>query len=110
MAASRAAYFLAIVIPVNIAVVCWITGLRPRSFLPWLPSPLLSAAAGILVVYLLSLTGLLDELPAFAALVVAGTASCLATGGVLFALEPRARSLVRPVLRKLRRRTGTATA
>ena len=29
MAASRAAYFLAIVIPVNIAVVCWITGLRP---------------------------------------------------------------------------------
>ena len=31
-------YFLAIVIPVNIAVVCWITGLRPRSFLPWLPA------------------------------------------------------------------------
>jgi len=110
MAASRAAYFLAIVIPVNIAVVCWITGLRPRSFLPWLPSPLLSAAAGILIVFLLSLTGLLDELPAFAALVVAGTASCLAAGGVLFALEPRARSLVRPVLRKLRHRTGTATA
>ena len=45
MAASRAAFFLAIVIPVNLAVVCWITGLRPRSFLPWLPSPLLSAAA-----------------------------------------------------------------
>jgi PST family polysaccharide transporter len=103
MAASRAAFFLAIVIPVNIAVVCWITGLRPRSFLPWLPSPLLSAAAGIAAVFLLGLTGLLDELPAFAALVLAGTASCLAAGGVLFALEPRVRSLARPVLRKLRR-------
>ncbi len=68
MAASRAAFFLAIVIPVNLAVVCWITGLRPRSFLPWLPSPLLSAAAGIGVVALLDLSGLLDGLPAFAAL------------------------------------------
>jgi polysaccharide transporter, PST family len=110
MAASRAAYFLLIVIPVNIAVVCWITGLRPRSFLPWLPSPLLSAAAGIVAVYLLDLTGLLGVLPPFPALVVAGTASILAAGAVLFALEPRARALARPVLRKLRRQTGTATA
>ena len=70
---------------------------------PGAASPLLSAAAGIAVVVLLSLTGLLDELPAFAALVLAGTASCLAAGGVLFALEPRVRSLARPVLRKLRR-------
>jgi hypothetical protein len=66
-------------------------------------SPLLRAAAGIAVVFLLSLTGLLDELPAFSALVLAGTASCLAAGGVLFAFEPRARSLARPVLRRLRR-------
>jgi len=70
---------------------------------PGASSPLLSAAAGIAVVFLLGLTGLLDELPAFAALVLAGTASCLAAGGVLFALEPRVRSLARPVLRKLRR-------
>ncbi|MET1009873.1 MAG: hypothetical protein ABWY96_07485 [Gaiellaceae bacterium] len=64
-------------------------------------SPHFSAAAGIAVVFLLGPTGLLDELSAFAALVLAGTASCLAAGGVLFALEPR--SLARPVLRKLRR-------
>ena len=110
MAASRAAYFVAVVIPVNLAVVCWITGLRPRSFLPWLPSPLLSAAAGIAAVALLELAGLLDGLPAFAALLIAGAASCLAAGAVLFALEPRARQLVRPVIRKLMRRESTATA
>ena len=107
MAASRAAYFVAVVIPVNLAVVCWITGLRPRSFLP---SPLLSAAAGIAAVALLELAGLLDGLPAFAALLIAGAASCLAAGAVLFALEPRARQLVRPVIRKLMRRESTATA
>jgi len=111
MAASRAAFFLAIVIPVNLAVVCWITGLRPRSFLPWLPSPLLSAAAAIGVVALLELSGLLDGLPAIVGLLIAGTASLLAAGALLFALEPRARGLARPVLRKLtRRRAGTATA
>jgi PST family polysaccharide transporter len=110
MAASRAAFFVAIVIPVNLAVVCWITGLRPRSFLPWLPSPLLSAAAGIAAVALLDLAGLLDGLPAFPALLIAGATSCLAAGAVLFALEPRARRLARPVLRKLMRRESTATA
>jgi O-antigen/teichoic acid export membrane protein len=109
MAASRAAFFLAIVIPLNIAVVCWITGLRPRSFLPWLPSPLLSAAAGIAAVFLLELTGLLGALPPFAALVVGGTVSCLAAGAVLLALEPQARGLARPLLRKLRR-SSAATA
>jgi O-antigen/teichoic acid export membrane protein len=111
MAASRAAYFLAIVIPLNLAVVCWITGLRPRSFLPWLPSPLLSAGAGIGVVALLQLSGLLDGLPAFAGLLIGGTASFLAAGAVLFALEPQARRLAGPVLRKLTRRPAdTATA
>ena len=110
MAASRAAYFVAVVIPVNLAVVCWITGLRPRAFLLWLPSPLLSAVAGIAAVALLELAGLLDGLPAFAALLIAGAASCLAAGAVLFALEPRARQLLRPVIRKLMRRESTATA
>lgn len=111
MAATRAAYFLAIVVPVNVAVVCWITGLRPRSFLPWLPSPLLSAAAGIAVVAALDLAGILESLPPFLGLLVAGTASVLAAGAVLFALEPRARRLAGPFLRKLmRRETDTATA
>jgi PST family polysaccharide transporter len=110
MATARAAFFLAIVIPVNLAVVFWITGLRPRSFLAWLPSPLLSAGAGIAAVALLGSVGL-GELPPFPGLVIAGVASCLAAGAVLFALEPRARSAIRPVLRKvMRRETDTATA
>lgn len=110
MATSRAAYFLAIVIPVNVAVACWITGLRPRSFLPWLPAPVLSGAAAVAAVVLLDLTGLLDRLPDLAALLVAGIVASLAAAGVLLALEPQARSLVGPVYRKLRRReTDTAT-
>ena len=109
MAASRAAFFLAIVIPVNIAVVCWITGLRPRNFLPWLPGPLLSGLAGVAVVAALELSGILDGLQAGVALLIAGGCSVLATAGVLLALEPRARELVGPVFqRALRRPAGAA--
>ncbi len=111
MAVSRAAYFLAIVIPVNIAVVCWITGLRPRRFVRWVWTPLAAAAAGIAPVLVLETTGLLDGVPAFVGLIVAGTCSTLAAGGTLFALEPRARGLALPVVRKMmRRETDTAPA
>lgn len=111
MAASRAGFFLAVVIPVNVAVVWWITGLRPRSFLPWLPGPLLSGAAAVAVVLLLELTGLLDGLGDVAGLVVAGAAASLAAGAVLLALEQQARGLILPLYRRLRgRETDTATA
>jgi PST family polysaccharide transporter len=111
MAASRAAYFLAIVIPVNVAVIWWVTGLRPRSFLPWLPGPLLSGAAAIAAVAALELTGVLGRLPDAAALAVAGAAAFSAAGAVLLSLEPEARRLALPVYRKLlRRETDTATA
>jgi O-antigen/teichoic acid export membrane protein len=111
MAASRAAFFLAIVIPVNVAVVCWITGLRPRQFVRWLWSPLAAAAAGIAPALVLELTGILDSLPAIIGLILAGTLSVLAAGSVLFALEPRARGLALPVVKRvMRRETDTATA
>ena len=111
MAASRAGFFLAIVIPVNLAVVCWITGLRPRAFLRWLPSPLAAAAAGLVAVELLAVPGALDALPAFLALLVAGLAATLAAGGALLALEPYARRTAAPALRRvMRRETDTATA
>jgi O-antigen/teichoic acid export membrane protein len=107
MAVSRAAFFLAIVIPVNIAVVCWITGLRPRRFVRWVWTPLAAAAAGIAPVLLFELTGALDGVRPFVALVVAGGCSTLAAGAVLFALEPRARSLLLPVVRRMTRRGET---
>jgi O-antigen/teichoic acid export membrane protein len=111
MAASRAAYFLAIVVPVNIAVVCWITGLRPRRFLPWLGPPVLSAVAGVAAVVLLEASGILDDLPAWAGLVVAGGCSVLAAGAVLFGLDAHARDLILPLFRKMtRRETDTAPA
>ncbi len=103
MAASRAAYFLLVVIPVNVAIVCWITGLRPRDFLRWVPAPLASGLAGVGAVALLELTGIPDGLRPFFALVLVGASSCLAAGAVLFALEPRVRGLVRPLFRRLRR-------
>jgi len=106
MATSRAGFFLAIVIPVNLAVVCWITGLRPRAFLPWLPTPLVSAAAALAAVALLAFPGALDPLPAFLALLVAGLAATLAAGGALLALEPSVRRVAFPVLRRL---TGRET-
>jgi hypothetical protein len=104
MAASRAAFFLAVVIPVNVAVVCWITGLRPRDFVRWIPAPVASGLAGIAPVAALDALGLLDGLAPFVALLIAGTCSCLAAGAVLFALEPRARELLRSALRSLPRR------
>ncbi len=111
MAVSRAAFFLAIVIPVNIAVVCWITGLRPRRLVRWVWTPLAAAAAGIAPVLVLEAAGLLDGPPPIVGLIVAGACSTLAAGGVLFALEPRARGLAFPVLRKMmRRETDTASA
>jgi PST family polysaccharide transporter len=111
MAVSRAAFFLAIVIPVNIAVVCWITGLRPRRFVRWVWTPLAAAAAGIAPVLVLEATGVLDGAAPIVGLIVAGACSTLAAGGTLFALEPRARGLALPVVRKMmRRETDTAPA
>jgi hypothetical protein len=108
MAVSRAGFFLAIVIPVNIAVVCWITGLKPRRLVRWLWTPLTAAAAGIAPALLFELTGVLDGLRPFVALVIAGGSSTIAAGAVLFALEPRARSLLMPVVRKAMRRETDA--
>jgi O-antigen/teichoic acid export membrane protein len=108
MAASRAAFFLAVVIPVNLAVVCWITGLRPRDFVRWIPAPVASGLAGIAPVAALDALGLLDGLAPFVALLIAGTCSCLAAGAVLFALEPRARELLRSALRSLPRREAAS--
>jgi polysaccharide transporter, PST family len=109
MAVSRAAFFLAIVIPVNIAVVCWITGLRPRRFVRWVWTPLTAAAAGIAPVLVLEATGVLDGAAPIVGLIVAGACSTLAAGGTLFVLEPRARGLALPAVRKMMRR-GTDTA
>jgi len=50
----------------------------------------------------------LDSLRPFVALVIAGGCSTLAAGAVLFALEPRARSLLLPVVRKVTRRETDA--
>ena len=90
---SRAAFFLAIADPVNIAARL-LDHRPPAALVPAVAhlAGTLLAAAAIVVVFLLGLTGLLDELPAFAALVLAGTASCLAAGSVLFTRAAGAQS------------------
>ena len=111
MAGSRALFFLAIVIPANVAVICWLTGMRPRSMLPWLVSPFASGAAAVAAVALLEASGVLGLIGEFGALLLTGTAATAAAGGVLYALEPRVREVASPLLRKaLRRGKGAAEA
>ena len=51
MSLSRAALFLGVLVPVNLAIVSHMTGLRLRTLLPAVPGPLLSGAAAIAVAY-----------------------------------------------------------
>jgi PST family polysaccharide transporter len=99
MAGSRALVAVAIVVPLNLLIVSRVAGIRPRTFLPWLPAPLLAGGAAFLVVAVLTGTDALGSAPAIVALAVAGLLAVVACGAVLVALEPRARQEIRSVLR-----------
>jgi O-antigen/teichoic acid export membrane protein len=110
MAGSRALFFLLLVVPVNIAVVCRVTGLGVRSFLPSVPIPVVAGLAGVGVVEGLALAGVLGALAPLPALLVAGASSGLAATVVLFSLDREARALARPLLRLAGRRSAGAAA
>ena len=90
MSASRAALFLLVLVPVNLAIVSHMTGLRLRTLLPSLPGPLLSGAAAFAVA-----TGLRaaigDVGPPLVSLLVIGGAATVTAALVLLALEPDVR-------------------
>ncbi len=86
MSLSRAALFLVVLVPVNLAIVTRMTGLRLRTLVPAVPGPVLSGAAAIAVAYGLRALGT-DELRPLYSLVVVGGAATLAAVIVLLAFE-----------------------
>jgi PST family polysaccharide transporter len=107
MAASRAALFVAAILPINLLILARYGGLRLRDFVPSLPGPLASGLAAFAVVAGLEATGLLDELSALVAFAFAGTLAAVAALIVLLAFDAEARAEARSLRRGLsRRRTG----
>lgn len=97
MSAVRALVALVVIVPLNLFVINRLAGLSPRTIAPWIVAPLTAGVAAIAVVEGITATGVLDDAPAFLALVVAGGAAVGVALGVLLGLDPRARSEVKQV-------------
>ncbi len=111
MSLSRAVVFVAIVIPINLYVVYRVTGFSPRQMLSWLPAPLASGAAALLVGGAFEVTGVLDPLSPRIAVFIVGTLATLATVGVLVALDEKVRRYaIRRLSSRPRRLRGARTA
>jgi O-antigen/teichoic acid export membrane protein len=108
MSVSRAVLFLGILVPVNLAIVVYMTGLRLRSLVPSVPGPLLAGAAAIAVAFLLRRAGVDDGLAPFPALVVVGGAASVAALAVLAVFEHEARTRVLELARTARSRVFSA--
>ena len=100
---SRAALFLLVLVPVNLAIVSHMTGLRLRTLLPAVPGPVLSEVAAIAVAVGLRAAGA-GELPPFLALVVVGGGAAVTAAAVLLALEPDLRARLVALARSIRGR------
>ena len=99
MSGARALVSLLFILPLNLLIISRVAGLGPRTFAPWLPVPLAAGVSAILGVQVLTQTGVLDSVPPFVALAVAGTLAVAIAGAIMVAFEPRARA----ELRRLRR-------
>jgi PST family polysaccharide transporter len=106
MSVSRAGLFLIVLVPVNLAIVSLMTGLRLRTLLPAVPGPVLSGGAAIAVATALRALGA-DAGPPLLDLVVVGGAAALTAAVVLIALE---RDVRRHLLRLLDRARGRGVA
>jgi hypothetical protein len=102
MAGTRAILFVPVLIPINLAIIAWVTGFSVRRFLPRAAAPVLAGCAGLAAEWALHAGGLVDELPALPRLVAVGTTAVVAAAAVLLALEPLARSYARALVRRLR--------
>jgi O-antigen/teichoic acid export membrane protein len=101
VAGLRALLFVLVFVPLNVAIVTRLTGLRVREIASFVPVPLISGAAAIAAVALVTKAGLLDSVRPVPALLIAGSLALAAALGVLIALEQNVR---REVLRLLRSR------
>jgi O-antigen/teichoic acid export membrane protein len=104
---SRAFLFLVVLAPVNLVIVQHFTGVSIRTFLQYVPAPVLSGLTAIAVVFAVRVSGAIDGLPAFAALLVTGTLASLTTGGLLIVLDGTVREYARRIARKGWRRVAT---
>jgi teichuronic acid exporter len=91
MSLSRALLFLVVLVPVNLAIVRHFTGVPIRTFLLYLPAPVLSGLAAVGVVQVVRASGAIEGLPPILALLLTGTLAVLTTGGLLIALDQTAR-------------------
>jgi hypothetical protein len=108
LAGVRALLFLLVFVPLNVAIVTRLTGLRVRDIASWVPVPLISGAGAIAVVALINATGLLDSLSPLPALVVVGSLAVGAAIGVLLSLKREARGEALALLRSRRMAMGWA--
>jgi O-antigen/teichoic acid export membrane protein len=101
MGASRAALFLAAILPLNLWILHRYGGLRLRPLVRVLPGPLASALAAGAVGAGLHASGLLDGLAAVPAAAIAVGAAALAAALALVGLEPDARTELRALRQRL---------
>jgi O-antigen/teichoic acid export membrane protein len=101
--AVRAVVSVAVILPLNLVIIRRLAGLSVREMAPWVVAPLTAGVASIAVVAGITATGILDDAPAFLALIVAGSIATGTALGILLALEPKARSEVQRMRRGLAR-------
>jgi O-antigen/teichoic acid export membrane protein len=108
MAASRALLFMLVFVPINVAIIVHLTGLRVRELLPGVPAPLASGLAALAAGTALTATGVLDGLRPLPALVVAGAVTASLAAGVLVLLDARVRGELSALRTRLSRRSPAA--
>jgi PST family polysaccharide transporter len=104
MAASRAALFALLFLPVCIVLIAHLADMPLRRLLPALRTPVLSGGAAVLVVLALELSGALDGVKPIVGLCVTLPLAALAAGGTVLLLEPSVRATAARALRKLQAR------
>jgi O-antigen/teichoic acid export membrane protein len=109
MGASRALLFLVAILPINLAILHRYGGLRLRPLVRVLPGPLASAVAAAAVGVALAAAGLLEEVGAVPAAILAVGAAGGAAVAVLLVLEPEARAELRALRRRLTDRGASGT-
>jgi PST family polysaccharide transporter len=102
MAGTRAILFLVILVPLNLGIIAWVTGLSIPRFLPRAIAPVLAGAAALGAEWALHAAGLVQSLPALPQLVAVGAVSVVVAVAVLLALEPLARAYALALARRVR--------
>jgi hypothetical protein len=112
MSAVRALVSLLVIVPLNLVIIQRLAGLSLRTLAPWTVAPLTAGIASIAVVEGITATGILDDTSPLLALGVAGGAAVIIALAVLLALEPKARSEIALIRRRLAasRRTALVAA